>query len=141
MYTAGHAHYCGNMGGGHPQYSTWRFQNAQAWTDAAGGEILNEVHGYPNWHGVKPGPSMVNWLPVFTQRHLHRQGQAAWDVTGNNDYVVFGGEFPRVNSVGQQGLVRFARRAICPQQRSRARASRTTRSCRRSCPHRRPRCG
>ena len=34
--------------------------------------------------------------------------------TGNSDYVVFGGEFPRINNVGQQGLVRFARRSISP---------------------------
>ena len=57
-----------------PAVLAWRFQNAQAWTDTAGGEILNEVHGYPNWHGVEPGPSMVNWLPVFTPGHLHRPG-------------------------------------------------------------------
>ena len=40
------------------------------------------------------------------------QGQAGWDVTGNGDYVVVGGEFPRVNGVDQQGLVRFARRSL-----------------------------
>ena len=114
VYSASHAHYCGNMGGGHPQYSAWRYQNAQAWTDTVGGEILNEVHGYPNWHGLKPGPSMVNWTPVFTQGTFTGQGQAAWDVNGNADYVVFGGEFPRINNVGQQGLVRFARRSIAP---------------------------
>ena len=102
------------MGGGHPQHSAWRDQNAQAWTDSIGGEILNDVHGYPNWHGVEPGPSMVNWTPVFTQGNFTGQGQAAWDVNGNADYVVFGGEFPRINNVGQQGLVRFARRSISP---------------------------
>ena len=42
------------------------------------------------------------------------QYQAGWNVTGNNDYVVFGGEFPRVNGVAQQGLVRFAKRPIAP---------------------------
>ncbi len=57
---------------------------------------------------------MVNWLPVFTQGNFTGQGQAAWNVTGNSDYVVFGGEFPRINNVGQQGLVRFARRSIAP---------------------------
>ncbi len=95
VYTASHAHYCGNMGGGHPQYPTWRFQYAQAWTDAVGGEILNEVHGYPNWHGVESAPSMVNWLPELAQGTFTGQGQAGWNVTGNNDYVVYGGEFPR----------------------------------------------
>ncbi len=72
VYTAGHAHYCGNMGGGFGQYPTWRFQMAHAWTDTVGGEILNEVHGYHNWHGVEPGPSMINWLPDAVDGHLHR---------------------------------------------------------------------
>ncbi len=76
------------MGGGLPQYSSWRYQHAQAWTDAAGGEILNEVHGYTNWHGLEPGPSMINWLPEMTSGTFTGQGQAGWDVTGNADYVV-----------------------------------------------------
>ena len=114
VYVAGHAHYCGNMGGGFPQYSQWRFAHAQAWTDAPGGDILNEVHGYPNWRGVKQAPSMVNWLPDMAIGSVTGQYQAGWNVTGNNDYVVFGGEFPRVNGVAQQGLVRFAKRSIAP---------------------------
>ncbi len=35
-------------------------------------------------------------------------------MTGNSDYVVLGGEFPTVNNVAQQGLVRFAKRPISP---------------------------
>jgi PKD repeat protein len=116
VYTAGHAHYCGNMGGGFPQYSAWRFQHAMAWTDSIGGEILNDVHGYPNWHGVKPGPSIVNWLPDMAMGTYTGQSQAGWNVVGNNDYIAFGGEFPSVNNVGQQGLVRFARKPIAPAQ-------------------------
>ena len=41
-------------------------------------------------------------------------GQAAWSVDTNGDYTVLGGEFPRVNGTDQQGLVRFAKRAISP---------------------------
>ncbi len=117
VYVAGHAHYCGNMGGGFPQYSQWRFQHAQAWTDTvnpAASEILNDVHNYPNWHGVEPGPSLVNWLPDMAMGSYTGQYQAGWNVTGNSQYVVFGGEFPSVNGVGQQGLVRFATRPIAP---------------------------
>ncbi len=117
VYVAGHAHYCGNMGGGFPQYSQWKFQHAQAWTDTvnpAGSEILNDVHGYPNWHGVEPGPSLVNWLPDMAMGSYTGQYQAGWNVAGNDNYVVFGGEFPSVNGVGQQGLVRFAVRPIAP---------------------------
>lgn len=114
VYAAGHAHYCGNMGGGFPQYPTWRYQHAQAWTDTAAGEILNDVHGYPNWHGREPGPSIVNWLPNMGIGSFTGQYQAGWSVTGTSDYVVYGGEFPTVNSVGQQGLVRFGRRSLAP---------------------------
>ena len=91
VYVAGHAHYCGNMGGGFPQYSQWKFQHAQAWTDTvnpAGSDILNDVHGYPNWHGVEPGPSLVNWLPDMAMGSFTGQYQAGWNVTGNSDYVV-----------------------------------------------------
>jgi hypothetical protein len=114
VYTAGHSHYCGNMGGGFPQYSSWRYQHAMAWTDSVGGEILNDVHGYPNWHGVKPGPSLVNWLPDMAMGSYTAQYQAGWNVVGNSDYIAFGGEFPSVNNVGQQGLVRFARKPVAP---------------------------
>lgn len=112
VYSVGHAHYCGNMGGGFPQYSQSKYQHSQAWTDTAGGDILNEVHGYPNWHNVKPGPSIVNWLPTMTIGQFTGQFQAGWSITGTDDYVVVGGEFPSVNGTGQQGLVRFARRPI-----------------------------
>lgn len=116
VYSVGHSHYCGNMGGGFPQYSTWKFQHAQAWSDTVTGDILNDVHGYPNWHGVEPGPAMANWTPDLAIGSFTGQGQAGWHITGtsNGDYVVYGGEFPRVNGVNQQGLVRFAKRPISP---------------------------
>ncbi|WP_157535931.1 LamG-like jellyroll fold domain-containing protein [Microbacterium sp. Root166] len=114
VYVAGHSHYCGNMGGGFPQYNEWRFQHAMAWTDAVGGEILNDVHGYPNWHFRKPGPSLANWLPDMSIGSYTGQYQAGWSVAGNDEYVVYGGEFPAVNGVAQQGLVRFAVRSKAP---------------------------
>jgi hypothetical protein len=42
------------------------------------------------------------------------QAQAGWSVTGNGRYVVYGGEFPTVNGVAQQGLVRYALPSIAP---------------------------
>ena len=42
------------------------------------------------------------------------QAQAGWSVTGNGRYVVYGGEFPTVNGVAQQGLVRDALPSIAP---------------------------
>ena len=57
---------------------------------------------------------MVGWLPDMAIGTYTGQYQAGWDVAGNADYVVYGGEFPSVNGVGQQGLVRFARRGLAP---------------------------
>ena len=114
VYVASHAHYCGNMGGGFPQYPAWRYQHGQAWSDTVTGDILNDVFGYNNWRGVKQGPAMVNWLPEITPGNYTGQGQAGWTATGNDDFVVFGGEFPRVNGTGQQGLVRFGKRPVAP---------------------------
>ena len=69
VYIAGHSHYCGNMGGGFPQYPTWKYQHAMAVTDAVGGDILNEVHGYYNWQGRVEG-ALAGQLVA---RHGHRQ--------------------------------------------------------------------
>ena len=55
-----------------------------------------------------------DWFPTMTPGTFTGQGQAGWSVTGNGQYVVYGGEFPRVNGVGQQGLVRFAVPALAP---------------------------
>ncbi len=35
-------------------------------------------------------------------------------MTGNSDYIAMGGEFTRVNGQNQQGLVRFARPGLAP---------------------------
>ncbi|MEA4944772.1 MAG: PKD domain-containing protein [Propionicimonas sp.] len=113
VYTAGHAHYCGNVGG-HPQYPDWKFQHSQAWSDTVTGEILNDAHGYYNWHGLAQSPALVHWLPSMTIGSYTGQYQAGWTITGNDDFVVYGGEFPRVNGVGQQGLVRFGKRPVAP---------------------------
>ncbi len=61
---------------------------------------------------MEPGPSIVNWLPDLAIGTFTGQGQAGWHVSGssNGEYLVYGGEFPRVNGVNQQGLVRFAKR-------------------------------
>ncbi|WP_344129431.1 PKD domain-containing protein [Pedococcus bigeumensis] len=114
VFTAGHAHYCGDMGGGFPQYPAWRYQHSQAWTDAVGGEIMSDQLNHTNWHGLANAPALVAWNPVMTIGTYTGIYQAGWSIEGNNDYVVYGGEFPTVNGVGQQGLVRFARRALAP---------------------------
>ncbi len=114
VYTVSHAHYCGNIGG-FPQSNPWSInqRHALAFTTNATGTIGHDPLGYHDWYGSK-SPSLINWFPDFYTGTVTGQGQAAWTVTGNSQYVIMGGEFPGVNGGAQQGLVRFAVRSIAP---------------------------
>jgi len=114
FYVVSHAHYCGNVGG------FWQTQNwsvnqrhAMSFTINATGTIRREPWAYFNWEG-RPAPSLVNWFPEWTPGTYTGQGQSAWTVEGNSQYIVAGGEFLKVNNIGQQGLVRFAVKPIAP---------------------------
>ena len=63
-----------------------------------------------------PYSGLPTGTPTSSSATITTSKQAAWTVTGNSDYVVLGGEFPTVNGIAQQGLVRFAKRPIAPQQ-------------------------
>ncbi len=108
VYLVSHEHFCGDVGA-FPQTSpTWTLQHTTAFTTAATGTLAhNPISGYTDWYG-KPSPSQLNWYPDMTVGSYTGQKQAAWTVTGNGSYLVEGGEFPTVNGVAQQGLVRFA---------------------------------
>ena len=106
VYVVSHAHYCGNVGG-HPQTDPWTFQRGMAFTKRVTGTLGADPYGYYNFAGT-PSPSVVSWFPQLTAGTFTGHSQAAWTVTGNDRYVVLGGEFPSVNGVPQQGLVRFA---------------------------------
>ena len=114
VYTVSHAHYCGNVGG-YYQSDPWSttMRHAVAFTPNATGTLNADPLGYPNWAG-NPSPSIIDWFPELGVGSFTGQGQAAWNVTGNSQYVVMGGEFPTVNGVGQQGLVRFATAPTAP---------------------------
>ncbi|WP_426625424.1 PKD domain-containing protein [Leifsonia sp. McL0607] len=113
LYIAGHIHYCGNIGG-FPQTSpTWTFHHSLAFSKAATGTITNDPYGYYNWAG-NPSPSLLDWFPDWTTGTFTGQGQATWNVSGNDKYVVYGGEFPSVDGVATQGLARFALTASAP---------------------------
>ncbi len=112
VYTVGHAHYCGNHVGGLPQFAEWDMQHTMAWVDDSALELLHEPFDYPKLQGHHQAPALVAWNPDLAMGSATGQFQAGWNITGNADYVVVGGEFPSVNGVGQQGLVRFARRAV-----------------------------
>ena len=113
LYVAGHPHYCGNIGG-FPQTSPkWTFHNSIAFSKAATGTITNDPYGYYNWAG-NPSPSLLDWFPTWTTGTFTGQSQATWSVSGNGKYVVYGGEFPTVNGIAQQGLARFALSSAAP---------------------------
>ena len=112
IYTASHAHYCGNIGA-FPQPEPWDYHRGQAFSKSATGIITREQYDYFNFAG-NPRPSLQNWFPDLAAGSFTGQSQAAWSIAGNSNYVVMGGEFPSVNGTAQQGLVRFAVRALAP---------------------------
>lgn len=102
MYVAGHPHDCSQIGG-LPQTEPWSYQ----WTLAFRANSADVVNSSGNFLG-KAAPEVLHWLPSFAPGTYTGQQQAGWSIAGNDRYVVVGGEFPKVNGVAQQGLVRFA---------------------------------
>ena len=120
VYTAAHSHYCGNVPGGFHETSPRTHYHALAWSDEPAATEKAEYFGgqYYNWVGT-PTPAMLQWFPNQDIGTFTGQSQASWSIAGNSDYVVAGGEFPRVGANGggwinQQGLVRYAKRSIAP---------------------------
>ena len=122
VYVASHSHSCANIPGegstgrGFPNMPTGTAHRAIAFSRAATGTVTTNREGnYPNFAG-NPAPSLLNFFPQMTPGSYTGQNQAAWTVQGSSDgkYVVYGGEFLRVHSTNQQGLVRFAVKEIAP---------------------------
>ena len=116
VYTVGHAHFCGNIGGfpeTKPNYTT--YGHGLAFTTNATGTVQKNSGGpsYFNFEN-QPSPSLTNWFPELAVGTFTGASQAAWSITGNTNYIVLGGEFPKVNGTAQQGLVRFAVKPIAP---------------------------
>jgi hypothetical protein len=115
VYSVGHPHYCKNIGG-YPDTSPrtiWR--RALAVTRAATGTVAK--NGQPTyWGGTRkygnfqgqPAPTMYDWFPEIAIGTYTGMAQGAWSITGNKTYISIGGEFPKVNGIAQQGLVRMA---------------------------------
>ncbi|MFF1876230.1 delta-60 repeat domain-containing protein, partial [Kitasatospora herbaricolor] len=107
LYAAGHPHYCGNVGG-FPQTNPWTYHHTIAFSKARTGTLTNNGdRSYANFSG-QPAPSPLNWYPQYVTGSYTGQGQAAWSISGNGNYLAVGGEFPYVNSVAQYGLTRYA---------------------------------
>ncbi|MHA7223712.1 hypothetical protein ACX80S_15560 [Arthrobacter sp. RHLT1-20] len=112
VYKASHSHYCLNLKG-FPETTPKSWHRALAYSKAATGTLTKDTQGFPSFTG-RPAPSLLTWFPEMDTGTATGQSQGPWTVTGNNSYVVMGGEFKKVNLKGQQGLVRFAVRSIAP---------------------------
>jgi hypothetical protein len=112
IYTTSHAHYCGNIGA-FPQPDPWGYHRALAFTKTVQGTITTDTHGYTNWAGT-PRPGLLDWYPDINTGTFTGINQGGWSVAGNSQYVLYGGEFTRVNNIPQQGIVRFAVKNIAP---------------------------
>lgn len=113
VYTVGHAHYCGNVGG-FPETNPRSFYRAIAFSMNATGLITRNATGnYQNFQG-QPRPTLLHFYPNLNSGTYTGQYQGPWHVTANSQYVVFGGEFTTVNDKRQQGLVRAAIPTIAP---------------------------
>ncbi|MEU6041042.1 LamG-like jellyroll fold domain-containing protein [Actinomadura sp. NPDC047616] len=106
VYSVSHAHDCSSLGA-FPETSPTTWHRALAETSYPTGTDQAAPGAGSNYSG-QPVPSLLHWFPTLAMGSFTGQYQAAWAVTGNSEYVAMGGEFPRVNGVAQQGLVRFA---------------------------------
>jgi PKD repeat protein len=113
LYMATHAHVCSNIGG-FPEYRPQINKFATAVSLAATGTVGTGTLDQERTLTGQPAPSLLNWFPTMTPGTFTGQGQAGWSVSGNSQYVVYGGEFPSVNGAGQQGLVRYALTKTAP---------------------------
>ena len=115
VYTAGHPHDWGMLDF-NPQYDPYQFQYSIA-INKHRSPTLTNAYGTPDiWQPFmgRPAAQPLHWLPSLSLGTYTGQYQAGWSIASNDNYVVIGGEFPRVNGVAQQGLVRFAKRSVNP---------------------------
>lgn len=111
MYIAGHPHDCSVIGAYPDSKQNW--EHAAAFTaDATGKNLKANAYGV-NFTDV-PASTLLHFHPEMGVGTATGQYQASWTVAGNDEYVVYGGEFPLVNGAPQQGLVRFSRKAGAP---------------------------
>ena len=112
LYSVSHAHDCSPIGE-FPETSPRTNHRLLATTTVARGTNTGpDAYGlnYSAW----PSAGLLAWWPSLSIGSYTGQSQAAWSLTGTKDYLAVGGEFPRVDGVAQQGLVRFARAGLAP---------------------------
>ncbi|MCL3839199.1 PKD domain-containing protein, partial [Aeromicrobium duanguangcaii] len=107
VYKATHSHYCGNIGE-FPQLDPWHLNHSLAFSKKPSGRAITpDIWGYRSFTG-QPAGKLLHWYPEWGTGSASGVGQAGWDISSGGDYLLYGGEFTRVNGVRQQGLVRFA---------------------------------
>jgi PKD repeat protein len=113
LYQAGHAHYCGNIGE-FPQTDPWTVRHSLAFDkQPSDRRITQDIYGYRSFTGQVAG-KLLHWYPIWATGTVTGVDQAAWDITTNGKYLLYGGEFTGVNNVKSQGLVRFAKKTVAP---------------------------
>jgi PKD repeat protein len=114
LYIASHAHDCANIGGYAEQpVKMFKYATALSLAPTRTNAAFSPLRGNRNFYG-KPAPALLPWFPTMSAGTYTGQAQAGWSVSGNSQYVVYGGEFKKVNGGGQEGLVRYAVRTIAP---------------------------
>ncbi len=120
VYTVSHAHDCKWIRS-FPQKGQFAHHALAFTTYPTTTNIGPDNYGW-NYSGVGAS-QLLQWFPTLSIGSYTGQNQAAWTTSGNSDYIVLGGEFPSVNGVAQQGLVRFAVPSMAPNERGPVRAS------------------
>jgi len=116
MYSVGHAHDCRAVRSFPDTSPRVRWQRALAQTIAPKSTNIGpDSYGW-NYNGL-PASAILHWFPDMPSGSYTGQYQAGWTITGNGTYVVIGGEFPKVNGVAQQGLIRLAVTGTAPNKR------------------------
>ena len=119
LYNASHQHDCTPVDGWPDTNPRVRWQKAGAsYSHATGIQTKNDAYGWASTYGYlgTPNAALLHWYPNFAFGSYTSAGQAGWAVDASSDgqWVVYGGEFPRVNGVAQQGIVRFRARTGAP---------------------------
>lgn len=110
LYVANHAHDCTVIGGFPDTSPRVRWEHVMALSTEAARPITQRDAYNFNFIGEQ-APNLLQFHPDLGIGQATGQFQAAWNVDGNDDYVVVAGEFPTVDGVPQQGLTRFPRKS------------------------------
>lgn len=109
VHATGHPYACPTLGG-MQEDNPRQYHALMTFTNEAKQTLIRTPRlDYYNYEG-RPAPKIVQHFPRFERGGS--PGNATWAIGGTSDYMVVGGDFPSVNGMAQQNLVRFPRRGI-----------------------------